>query len=163
MAIDVYLQLEGIKGESQDSAHQGWIECEGLHYAIQQPTSATASTAGGHTAGRAELSPISFHKIVDVSSPLLAQTCAMGKTIQRARIEFFRADGAGKPIKYYQIELENVLITTVAPAVGAGDLMRESVSLRFAQVKWQYTQQKTGGGAWGNTAGGWNLAKNQVA
>ena len=26
MAIDVYLQIDGIKGESQDSTHQGWIE-----------------------------------------------------------------------------------------------------------------------------------------
>ena len=26
MAIDVYLQIDGIKGESTDSAHQGWIE-----------------------------------------------------------------------------------------------------------------------------------------
>jgi type VI secretion system secreted protein Hcp len=26
MAIDVYLQLEGINGESSDSKHQGWIE-----------------------------------------------------------------------------------------------------------------------------------------
>jgi type VI secretion system secreted protein Hcp len=26
MAIDVYLQIDGIKGESNDSAHQGWIE-----------------------------------------------------------------------------------------------------------------------------------------
>lgn len=26
MAIDVYLQIEGIKGESADSKHQGWIE-----------------------------------------------------------------------------------------------------------------------------------------
>jgi type VI secretion system secreted protein Hcp len=26
MAIDAYLQIDGIKGESQDSAHQGWIE-----------------------------------------------------------------------------------------------------------------------------------------
>lgn len=26
MATDVYLQIDGIKGESQDSAHQGWIE-----------------------------------------------------------------------------------------------------------------------------------------
>ncbi len=27
MAIDVYLQLDGIKGESADSQHLGWIEC----------------------------------------------------------------------------------------------------------------------------------------
>jgi type VI secretion system secreted protein Hcp len=27
MAADYYLQLDGIKGESADSKHQGWIEC----------------------------------------------------------------------------------------------------------------------------------------
>ena len=27
MAIDVYLQIDGIKGESTDDRHQGWIEC----------------------------------------------------------------------------------------------------------------------------------------
>lgn len=48
MAIDVYLQIEGIKGESQDSAHQGWIECAEVHFGVVQPRSATASTAGGH-------------------------------------------------------------------------------------------------------------------
>jgi len=26
MALDVYLQIDGIKGESADSSHQGWIE-----------------------------------------------------------------------------------------------------------------------------------------
>jgi type VI secretion system secreted protein Hcp len=26
MAIDVYLQIDGIKGESADSTHAGWIE-----------------------------------------------------------------------------------------------------------------------------------------
>jgi type VI secretion system secreted protein Hcp len=26
VAIDVYLQIDGIKGESNDSAHTGWIE-----------------------------------------------------------------------------------------------------------------------------------------
>jgi type VI secretion system secreted protein Hcp len=27
MAIDVYLQIEGIKGESRDAGHPDWIEC----------------------------------------------------------------------------------------------------------------------------------------
>jgi type VI protein secretion system component Hcp len=26
MAIDVYLQIDGIKGESMDAGHQGWID-----------------------------------------------------------------------------------------------------------------------------------------
>ena len=55
MAIDVYLQIEGIKGESQDDKHKEWIEVRGIHWGVHQPKSATASTGGGHTAERAEL------------------------------------------------------------------------------------------------------------
>jgi type VI protein secretion system component Hcp len=50
MAIDVYLQIDGIKGESQDDKHKDWIEVTGVHWGIHQPRSATASTGGGHTA-----------------------------------------------------------------------------------------------------------------
>lgn len=60
---------------------------------FHQPRSATASTAGGHAAERAEMSEISFSKLADLSSPIPAQTCAMGKTIPKAKFEFFRADG----------------------------------------------------------------------
>jgi type VI secretion system secreted protein Hcp len=163
MAIDVYLQIEGIKGDSTDSGHAGWIECEAVSWSISQPKSATSSTAGGHTAERAELSEISFHKSCDLASPILAQTCAGGKTIPRAKFEFWRADGQGERIKYYELELENVLIGHVAPSVGAGSIMSESVALKFSQVKWRYTQQKIAGGAGGNTTGGWNLATNRYA
>jgi len=54
MAIDVYLQIDGIKGESADSNHQGWIELTSASWGVIQPRSATASTAGGHTAERCE-------------------------------------------------------------------------------------------------------------
>ena len=30
--IDAYLQIEGIKGESQDAAHKDWIECLNVHF-----------------------------------------------------------------------------------------------------------------------------------
>jgi type VI secretion system secreted protein Hcp len=71
MAIDVYLQLDGIKGESQDDKHKDWIECQSVNWGIQQPRSATSSTAGGHTAERAELREVTFKKIADLASPIL--------------------------------------------------------------------------------------------
>jgi type VI secretion system secreted protein Hcp len=163
MAIDVYLQIDGIKGESGDSKHQGWIECESVNWAISQPRSATSSTGGGHTAERAELSDITFTKLADLTSPILAQTCAAGKTIPKAKFEFPRADGQGERIKYYELELENVLIGHVAPSVAAGSIMTETVALKFSKVKWKYTQQKVGGGTAGNTSGGWDAATNRIA
>ena len=163
MAIDAYLQIDGIKGESADSEHQGWIECGSVNWKLHQPRSATASTAGGHTAERAELSDVSFTKLCDLSSPLLAQSCAMGKTIPKAKFEFFRADGQGTRVKYYEVELENVVIGDVAQAVAPGVGMMDHVGLKFSKVKWRYTQQRIAGGAGGNTAGGWDLAYNRIA
>lgn len=163
MAIDVYLQIDGIKGESTDAKHQGWIECESVNWSITQPRSATSSTSGGHTAERADLSEINISKIVDLASPILAQTCAAGKTISKAKFEFMRADGHGEPVKYYEVELENVLIGYIAPSIAAGSFMHEQVALKFSKVKWKYCQQKIAGGAGGNTAGGWCCSTNRIA
>jgi type VI secretion system secreted protein Hcp len=163
MAIDVYLQIDGIKGESQDDKHKDWIECASVNWGIHQPRSATSSTGGGHTAERAELEEVTFSKMADLSSPILMQTCAMGKTIPKAKFEFMRADGNGTPIKYFEIELENVLVGAITPGIEAGSILGEHVSLKFSKIKWRYTQQKIGGGAGGSTVGGWDLAANKVA
>ena len=162
MAIDVYLQIDGIKGESSDGGHKDWIECQSVAWAVTQPKSATASTGGGHTAERCEHSELNISKLADLATPLLLQNCSAGKTIPKAKLEFMRADGQGERIKYFEIELENVLIAAVSPYVGEGDILAEHVGIKYAKVKWKYTQQKVAGGAGGNTSGGWDLATNKV-
>lgn len=101
-------------------------------------------------------------KYADLASPVLMQTCSMGKTLPKARLDFMRADGQGVRIKYFEVELENVLIGHVQSAIQPGDILAESVGLKFSKVRWKYIQQKIGGGAGGNTAGGWNLATNRI-
>lgn len=163
MAIDVYLQIDGIKGESQDDKHKDWIECTTVNWGVSQPRSATASTGGGHTAERCEHQEIALTKLADLASPILLQTCSAGKTIPKAKLEFMRADGQGERIKYFEIELENVLIGGIKPSVAEGSIIQEAVGLKFSKIKWKYTQQKVTGGAGGNTSGGWDLAANKVA
>ena len=162
MAIDVYLQIDGIKGESTDDRHKDWIECKSVSFGVEQPKSATASTGGGHTAERCEHQDIVFSKLADLSSPILLQTCSAGRTIPKARIEFMRADAQGERVKYFEIEIENVLIGAVSPSVHEGDILSEEVALKFSKIKWRYTQQKITGGAGGNTSGGWDLATNRI-
>ncbi|UGQ44828.1 Hcp family type VI secretion system effector [Massilia endophytica] len=163
MAIDVYLQIDGIKGESADDRHKDWIECKSVSWSVEQPRSATASTSGGHTAERCEHRDIVISKLADLSSPILLQTCSAGRTIPKARFEFMRADAQGERVKYFEIEVENVLISAVSPGVAEGDILTEEVGFKFSKVRWRYTQQKISGGAGGNTSGGWDLAANRVA
>lgn len=162
MAIDVYLQIDGIKGESADDTHKDWIECKSVQWEVLQPKSATASTGGGHTAERCEHRDIVLSKLADVASPVLLQSCSSGKTIPKAKFEFMRADGQGQRVKYFEIELENLLISNVAPNVAQGDILTETVGIKYSKVKWKYTQQKVGGGSGGNTSGGWDLSANKT-
>lgn len=162
MAIDAYLQIGDIKGESLDEKHRGWIEVKNVDWGVTQPRAIAVSTAGGHTSGKAEVHEVSFDKLADIASPVLFQTCAMGKTIAKAKFEFFRADGDGVRVKYFEIELENVMISTVHPNSGDGGLITEKVHLASSKIKLTYTQQKISGGAGGSTAGGWDSAANKV-
>jgi type VI secretion system secreted protein Hcp len=162
MAIDVYLQIDGITGESADERHKGWIECTSAVWSVTQPKSATASTGGGHTAERCEHGDIVVSKLADLASPILLQTCSAGRTIPKAKFEFMRADGLGERVKYFEIELENVLIGAVVPNVLGGNVLSEYVSLKYSKVRWKYSQQKISGGAGGCTAGGWDLAASRI-
>ena len=162
MAIDVYLHIDGIKGESTDDRHMDWIECTSAVCSVTQPKSATASTGGGHTAERCEHGDVVISKLADLASPMLLQTCSAGKTIPKARLEFMRADGQGVRVKYFEIELDNVLIGAVVPYVIGGNILSEHISLKYSKVKWKYTQQKVAGGIGGNSAGGWDLCANKV-
>ncbi|MBV6323735.1 Hcp family type VI secretion system effector [Duganella violaceipulchra] len=163
MAIDVYLRIDGIKGESNDDRHKDWIECKSVRWELSQPKSATASTGGGHTAERSEHGDIVVCKLSDLSTPLLLQTCSSGKTIPKATIEFMRADAMGERVMYFEIALENVLIGGVSPAIREGDILGEHVALKYSKIKWRYTRQTISGGSAGNTAGGWDLSTNRIA
>ena len=163
MAVDAYLFIEGVKGESADSNHVGWIEITNASWGIKQPRSATASTAGGHTAERCEHKTISLSKIADLASPILMQTCSAGKTWPKVRLEFMRADSDGKPIKYYEVELDNVIVASIDQVMHGGSGLYDNFTLRYSKVKWKYTQQKISGGAGGNTSGGWDLSTNRIA
>lgn len=160
--IDAYLQIGDIKGESADERHRGWIEVSEVTWGVSQPRATAVSTAGGHTSGRADLSEVGFTKLADIASPVLFQLSAAGKTIPKATSEFFRADGDGKPICYYKIELENVMISEVRSHSGDKGIIKEAVHLAYARIKSTYTKQDIKGGVQGSTAGGWDASANKI-
>ncbi|MDQ7971408.1 MAG: type VI secretion system tube protein Hcp, partial [Rhodocyclaceae bacterium] len=144
---DIYIKFGNpeIKGESQDKDHKDWIEVNSWRHSIVQPRSATASTAGGHTAERCEHGEMVFQKDMDVVSPLLYQHASGGSTFDEVTVEFYRADGEGKRVRYLEIKLKYVLIASVTPSVISEGVPSESFSLKYAAVQWKYTQQKIGG------------------
>jgi type VI secretion system secreted protein Hcp len=159
---DIYMQIDGLKGESTDSEHKDWIEILSFNHSITQPASATANSAGGGTTGRSQHQDYSISKFIDLASPKLYEMASSGKHIKKVTIEMLRASG-DKRVKYMVVNLEEVVISHVAPA-GGSDFPSESVSFNYGTIKWTYTQQKRADGSQGgNSAGGWSLVENKVS
>jgi type VI secretion system secreted protein Hcp len=158
---DIYVKFDTplLKGESTDKEHKDWVEIHSWTHSIRQPKSATASSAGGHTAERCEHDEMVFTKDMDLISPLLYQHCSAGTTFKEVTIEFFRASG-DKRVKYLEVKMKNALIAHVAPSVMSEGLPSESFSLKYAAIQWKYVQQKTDGSVGGNSVGAWSLAQN---
>jgi type VI secretion system secreted protein Hcp len=153
-----------IMGESRDVDHPasaGWFEVSSWQHMIRQPKSATASTAGGHTAERCEHGEMIFTKDIDSISPSLWQACSAGSLYDEVVIEFMRANGInGKRVKYLEIKLQKAIVASVSPSVEGEGLPTETFGLKYAVVSWKYNQQTFDGKFKPTPEVHWNLAKN---
>ena len=164
MGFDGYLQIDGIKGESQEDKHKDWIEILSYNHSVTQPTSSTRSSSGGATTGTSEHGDIFVNKFVDLASPKLLEAVSSGKHFKKAVIEMFRQSGDSK-VKYLTVNLEEVLISSVQTAgqKNDSDLHSETVGLNYGKIEWVYTQQKRADGTpGGNTNGKYDLTKQKV-
>lgn len=159
MASDIYLQLKGIDGESTDKGHEKWMEIESFSWGVQQSASSRASTAGGATSARADFGDLSVVKMMDSASPNIYLACASGQHIDEVTVDMMRSGGADK-VKYMEIKLKDVIISSVSLGGGGNSIPVETLSLNYGEINWTYTQQKRAGGAGGgNVVAGWDLAK----
>ena len=158
MATDMYLKLDGIEGESLDSAHSAEINVLSFDYGTTQ--SATAHEGGGSTSGRADVHDMTLVKHVDKSSPLLFHLACSGTHIAKAVLSVRKAGGKA-PVDYLVITLEQVLVSSFkGGAQGSADRVSETLVLNFATIKVEYTPQKEDGSGTAKVTKGWNISKN---
>jgi type VI secretion system secreted protein Hcp len=146
---DMYLQLDGVPGESTDDKHKDWIELLSFNHGVIQPVSTTKSSAGGATTGRSEHGDYTITKYIDKASPKLMEACATGKHFSKAKIELCRAGGSQVP--YMVVTMEEILISSVQHSSQdkSTDFPVENISLNYGKIEWTYTQQKRKDGSGG--------------
>jgi len=163
MAFDAFIKIDGVPGESTDDKHKDWIEVLSYSWGISQPKSASASTAGGASAERADFQDFSIVKALDKASPKLALACAQGKHIKEVKIELCRA--GGDKVKYMEYKLTNAIITSVrrgGSSQGGETLPLEEVAFDYGKIEWTYTQQKReDGSGGGQVSANWDLQANK--
>lgn len=161
MAFDAFIKIDGIPGECTDDKHKEWFELLSFSQGISQAASATASTSGGGSSERANLSPFQITKLVDKATPKIAEACCKGTHIKEIMIHLCRA--GGDKMIYMEIKLEQSIISSVnLGGSSGGGFPTESISLSFGKVSWTYNVQKRADGTAGGTVkGGWDLTTNK--
>ena len=146
MAVDMFLKLEGIKGESKDE-HGHADQIDVLAWSWGLSNSGTAHSGTGAGAGKVNVQDISLTKWVDRASINLIQYCATGKHIKSAHLVVRKAGGT--PLEYIKIDFDDLLVSSVSTGGSGGeDRLTENISLNFAKFKVEYfTQAKDGTGA----------------
>jgi type VI secretion system secreted protein Hcp len=159
MAVDMFLKLDGIKGEAADAKHGGEIHIESFSWGMSQ--TGAHGTGGGGGAGKVSVHDISITKHVETSSPALMLHCAAGKHIPNGLITVRKA--GDKPLEYLKIKLVDILVSGIQLAGHGSELLTENVTLNFAKFHVEYqTQKADGSGAPGGEMG-WDIKANVKA
>ncbi|MEM5429625.1 Hcp family type VI secretion system effector [Cupriavidus oxalaticus] len=161
MAQDIFLKINGIDGESQDSSHKNEIEVLAWDWSIEQQSTMHAGSGGG--AGKATVSDLSFEHYIDRASPNLMKYCLTGKHINEAVLVVRKA--GGNPLEYLKLTMTDVIVTKVSPRGSVDDevRMREQVALSFSRVKQEYVVQNAQGGSGGAVTAGYDIKGNKEA
>lgn len=162
MAVDMFMKIGDIKGESTDKKHPNEIDVLAWSWGISN--SGTTHQGGGGGAGKANVQDISFTKYTDASSHALLLAASNGQHYDKANLVVRKAGGKNAPIEYIKIEMEEVMITSVSCGGSGGeDRLTENVTLNFAKVKYEYTPQKPDGSPDATKSMTYDIASNENA
>lgn len=160
MAIDMFLKIGDINGESADGTHGKEIDL--ISWGWGMSNSGTTHTGTGGGSGKVNVQDITISKYCDTASGPLMLACCNGKHFPEAKLTVRKA--GEKPLEYFKITMKDVLVTSMSTGGSGGDdRLIESVSLNFAEYKVEYTPQNKDGSGGAAVEAAYNIAKNEKA
>jgi type VI secretion system secreted protein Hcp len=157
MAVDMFLKLDGIKGEAHDSKHKDEIDIYSWSWGVSN--SGSMGVGGGGGSGKVAVHDVSITKQTDKASAALFLHCASGKHIKEALITVRKA--GDKPLEYFKMTLSDIIVTNVQTSGShGGDNLMENLSLNFAKYKIEYMEQKADGSGVPAGETGWDVKAN---
>ncbi len=160
MAVDYFMKIDGIEGESQDSKHKGEIDI--LSWGFGATQSGTMHAGGGGGAGKVSVQDLHFVTHVNKASPKLFLACAKGDHIKKAVLTARKAGGEQQ--EYYKITLEDLLVSSYQTGASAMEdkFPVDQVSINFAKIDIIYKEQKPDGTLGGAIESKYDLKANKV-
>ena len=148
MAMDIFIKIGTLTGESRDKTHANEIDVLAWSWGLSN--SGSAHMGGGAGSGKVNVQDLSFTKYIDASSNALINAACVGTHFPTATLTVRKAGGT--PLEYVIITLTEVIITSVSTGGSGGeDRLTENVTLNFSKFKFSYQPQKADGSKDGGT------------
>jgi type VI secretion system secreted protein Hcp len=158
MAVDAFLKIDGVDGESSDSKHKNEIEVLSYSWGLEQTGAHAAGGGGG--AGKASFQDLHFVTNTSKASPTLFLACASGQHFKSAILTVRKAGKEQQ--EFLKVSLEDVLVTEFNNA-GEASLVTvptDQFSIAFVKIDFSVRSQDPDGSIGEATHAGWDLNRN---
>jgi type VI secretion system secreted protein Hcp len=155
MAVDMFLKIDDVEGESRDDKHKGEIDVQSYSWGAANVTD--AAHGSGAAAGKVSLQDFHFVMHVSKASPTLFQACASGRHFKQALLTVRKAGES--PLEFLKVTMTDVLVSSFQSGGAGSDVPMEQLSLNFSKVELFYKEQKADGSL-ASVQAGWDWKTN---
>jgi type VI secretion system secreted protein Hcp len=158
-AVDYFLKIDGIEGESQDSKHKNEIDIESWSWGATNI--GDAAYRGGQGAGKVTMQDFHFTMKVCKATPKLMLACASGQHIKSAQLTVRKAGKEQQ--EYLKIKLDDFIVSSyqAGGSHGEGIVPIDQISLNFSKIEYEYKEQKADGTLGGTVKANWSVKENK--
>jgi type VI secretion system secreted protein Hcp len=157
MAVDYFLKLEGIQGESVDDKHKNEIQIMSWSWGASNVSSVAGT--GGSGAGKADLSDLSVMAYFDKSTPKFFKSVCKGDHIPTGTLTATKG-GADKP--YLKVDFKELFVTSLQLSASS-EIPTVSISFSYNEIKLDYSQQDEKGNLTSTGAVTYNTKQNKLS
>jgi len=160
-AVDYFLKLTEITGESKDHKHKDAIQLESWSWGESNSGSHSHGSGGG--AGKVSMQDFNFTMKMNKASPQLMLACASGKHIKEGTLTCRKA--GEKQQEFFTIKFTDLLVSSYQTGGSAhSDIIpTDQISVNFAKIQLEYKVQNPDGTLGGGATAGWDVQSNQKA
>jgi type VI secretion system secreted protein Hcp len=157
-AVDYFLKLTDIPGESTDSKHKNEIDIESWSWG--ETNSGSHAGGGGGGAGKVAMQDFHFTMKINKASPKLFLACATGQHIKEGLLICRKAGKEQQ--EYLKVKFTELLVSSYQTGGSAGDVVPiDQISLNFAKIEITYAPQKPDGSLDSPVVHNYNLKENK--
>jgi type VI secretion system secreted protein Hcp len=157
MAVDYFLKVDGIPGESADAKHKGEIDVLGFGFGSSNESG--SPTGGGGGAGKAVFDDLVVLAPTSKASPLLWLACASGQHLKKAVLTC-RRTAAKMQAEFLKVTLTDVMITSYETDAADEERPLDQVAMGYGKIELAYTPVDSAGKLQPVVKAGWDLTKN---